>query len=61
MSQITADGEIIRATIYGKECDCRLLKDHGAGTVDVERLSDGQCFRVSGLTIITKQDCHRAG
>lgn len=30
-------------------CDCRVLAIHAAGTIDVERLADGECFRVSGL------------
>lgn len=30
---------------------CRVLVQHGAGTVDVERLSDGKCFRLTGLRL----------
>jgi hypothetical protein len=37
--------------IYGRLERCRILCRHAAGTVDVERLSDSRCFRVSGLTI----------
>ena len=37
------------AVIYGQRVEVRILKDHGTGTIDVERVSDGQCFRVSGL------------
>jgi len=35
--------------IFGSLGRCKILVLHGAGTVDVERLSDGQCFRVTGL------------
>lgn len=35
--------------IYGKLVLCRILQRHPAGTYDVERVSDGKCFRVSGL------------
>lgn len=28
-----------------------VLAVHSAGTIDVERLSDGKCFRISGLEI----------
>lgn len=41
----------IKVSIYGHVCECRLLEKHGTGTIDVERLSDGQCFRVSGLAM----------
>jgi len=40
---------IITVMIYGRLERCRLLKTHTFGTIDVERLSDGRCFRVSGL------------
>lgn len=30
---------------------CRILRRHPAGTYDVQRLSDGRCFRVTGLPI----------
>jgi hypothetical protein len=36
--------------IYGRHERCRILARHAAGTIDVERLSDGHCFRVSGLS-----------
>lgn len=36
--------------IYGRCVQCRIIREHSLmGTVDVERLSDGRCFRVSGL------------
>lgn len=41
----------MKVTIYGHETECRLLRDHGTGTIDVERISDGKCFRVSGLAV----------
>ncbi|HZN48397.1 MAG TPA: hypothetical protein VFB71_12290 [Ramlibacter sp.] len=28
---------------------CRVLKVHPAGTLDVERLTDGTCYRLTGL------------
>jgi hypothetical protein len=42
-------GDIIKVDIYGHMESARILKVHGMGTVDVERLSDGKCFRVTGL------------
>lgn len=36
-------------SIYGHVVECLILKRHAFGTVDVQRLSDGRCFRVSGL------------
>jgi hypothetical protein len=42
---------IIIVSIYGHPCECRLLRRHPAGTIDVERISDGKCFRISGLEI----------
>lgn len=44
-------GDIIIVDIYGHMVQARVLVVHGMGTVDVERLSDGKCFRVSGLSI----------
>jgi hypothetical protein len=35
--------------LFGKLEKCRLLAKHGKYTIDVERLSDKKCFRVSGL------------
>lgn len=35
--------------IFGRAVKCLILKRHPAGTFDVQRLSDGQCFRVSGI------------
>ena len=35
--------------LFGRPERVRILAIHRAGTVDVERLSDGKCFRVSGL------------
>lgn len=39
-------------TIYGHDVLCRILRDNGMGSYDVERLSDGKCFRVSGLPLV---------
>ena len=41
----------MKVTIYGHETEYRLLRDHGTGTIDVERISDGKCFRISGLAV----------
>jgi hypothetical protein len=41
--------QIVFIDIQGKITRCRVLALHGRYTVDVERLSDGRCFRVSGL------------
>lgn len=35
--------------IYGRRERCRILQRYAHGAFDVERLSDGRCFRVSGL------------
>jgi hypothetical protein len=43
-------GDIITATIYGRAMRVKVLAIYAAGTIDVER-ADGQCFRVSGLSI----------
>lgn len=42
-------GDKIKLEIYGHTVDCILLAVHPAGTIDVERICDGKCFRVSGL------------
>ena len=49
-------GQIITREIYGHPTKCRILKLHrmASGTIyamDLERLSDGNCFRESGLWI----------
>jgi hypothetical protein len=44
-----ANGPRVKAEIYGHVVDCILLAKHGMGTIDVQRVSDGRCFRVSGL------------
>lgn len=36
-------------SIYGHRVLCRVIKVYSFGTVDVERLSDGECFRLTGL------------
>ena len=38
-------------TLYGRPTEVRILARHPGGTIDVERLSDGACFRVSGLSL----------
>jgi len=42
--------EIIIVEIFGRPERCRVLARHGRYTIDVERMRDGRCFRVSGLT-----------
>jgi hypothetical protein len=42
---------MITIQIYGHAVKCRILRRHACGAVDVERLSDGACFRVSGLNL----------
>jgi len=45
-------GDYIYIKIYGESVErCRILEHHGMGTIDVERLEDGKCFRVSGLPL----------
>ena len=44
----------ISLSIHGHATPCRVLKIHqplSLGTLDVERLSDGKFFRVSGLDL----------
>jgi hypothetical protein len=41
--------EIVILELFGRPTRCRILAMHGRYTVDVQRLSDGKCFRVSGL------------
>ncbi|MCM3583829.1 hypothetical protein M3795_25490 [Ralstonia pickettii] len=36
-------------TIYGHRELCLILAKRGPGTYDVQRNSDGRCFRVSGV------------
>lgn len=42
-------GKIVIIELFGRPTRCRILARHGRYTMDVERLSDGRCFRVSGL------------
>lgn len=42
-------GDIVQVGIYGRQVDCEVLAIHSMGTIDVMRLSDERCFRVSGL------------
>lgn len=47
-----SDAAVIKTiTLYGRATQVRILKIHPFGTVDVPRLSDGACFRVSGLSL----------
>jgi len=41
--------QIVILELFGRPTRCRILAVHGRYTVDVERLSDGRCFRLSGL------------
>lgn len=41
--------EIIFVEIYGRLERCKLLAKHGKYVIDVERLSDGKCFRVNAI------------
>lgn len=41
--------QVITMHLFGRPERARILAVRRAGTVDVERLSDGKCFRVSGL------------
>jgi hypothetical protein len=38
-------GDIVE--VYG--ADCKIIRVYDHGTIDVERLSDGRCWRVTGL------------
>lgn len=41
--------QIVIIELFGRPERCRVLAVHGRYTVDVERLRDKKCFRVSGL------------
>ena len=41
--------EIVFIELFGRPERVRILALHGRYTVDVERLRDGKCFRVSGM------------
>lgn len=41
--------QIVIVELFGRPERCRVLAVHGRYTVDVERLRDKKCFRVSGL------------
>lgn len=45
-----AVGDIIEADIYGNPARCRVLAVHALGTIDVEVLKPGRCYRISGLS-----------
>jgi hypothetical protein len=41
--------QILILELFGRPERVRILAKHGRYTLDVERLRDGQCFRISGL------------
>ena len=41
--------DIVFIELFGRPERVHILARHGRYTVDVERLRDGKCFRVSGL------------
>lgn len=41
--------QIIFLELFGKIERCKILAKHGKYTLDIERIRDGKCFRVSGL------------
>tara|TARA_R110000868_G_scaffold57248_1_gene176971 strand:+ start:220 stop:366 length:147 start_codon:yes stop_codon:yes gene_type:complete len=41
--------DIVFIELFGRHERVRILALHGRYTIDVERLRDGKCFRVSGL------------
>ena len=43
-------GDIITTDVYGHRVEVKILAIRPFGTIDVERLSDGRYFRISGLT-----------
>lgn len=42
--------EIVIIELFGRPERVRILAKHGRYTLDVERLRDGKCFRVTGLS-----------
>ena len=49
-------GHVTNVFLYNDAPEpCRVIAVHVFGTIDVERLSDGQCFRVSGLSLNVKE------
>lgn len=43
--------QIVVIELFGRPEKCRVLAVHGRYTLDVERMRDGQCFRVSGMSL----------
>jgi hypothetical protein len=41
---------IVRLQVFGAIEPCLVFAVHPARTIDFERLSDGRCFRMSGLS-----------
>lgn len=44
--------QIVYCEIRGRTERCRVLAVHGKSTLDVEILRNGECVRISGLSII---------
>jgi hypothetical protein len=44
--------QIVFCEIYGRMERCKVLAIHDRYTIDVERMNDGRCFRVSNLNIL---------
>jgi hypothetical protein len=42
---------IVILELFGRPERCRILARHGRYTLDVERMRDGKCFRVSGMSL----------
>jgi len=59
LATLKAKQPTIMSDIYGHNVECLLLRDHGMGTIDVERISDGRCFRISGLALKPSIDWDR--
>jgi hypothetical protein len=47
----TMKKSIVIIELFGRPERCRILAKHGRYTLDVERMRDGKCFRVSGLSL----------
>jgi len=45
-------GNVIRTRIYSTEHVCRVLAVYDFGTVDVEVIATGNCYRITGLPFL---------
>ncbi len=49
-------GALVVLEFYGGKHLCRILKQHTISTFDVERITDGQCFRINDVVLIPRKE-----